>query len=71
MTQQCPREPGDRVNKKYNSIGASKCEKFERTKFSIEQEQRDILEYEKQQKEEIKRRQVEAMLLADLFRSFF
>ena len=71
MTQQCPREPGCRVNKIYNSCGAFKCDKFERTKFSIEQEQRDELKQRYQEIDEKKRRKEESELLADLFKSFF
>jgi len=65
------REPGCRVNKIYNSCGAFKCDKFERTKFSIEQEQRDELKQRYQEIDEKKRRKEESELLADLFKSFF
>lgn len=71
MTQQCPRESGDRIKKIYNSCGAFKCDKFNRTKYSIEQEQRDKVKQQQDLIDEQKRRREEAILLADLFKSFF
>lgn len=71
MTQQCPREPGDRVRKIYNSCGAFKCEKFDRSQFSIELEKHDRLKHEEDLINEQKRRHEEAEIIADLFKSFF
>lgn len=71
MTQQCPREPGDRIRKIYNSCGAFKCDKFIRTQYSTEQEGRDKIKEQQDLINEQKRRREEAILLADLFKSFF
>lgn len=71
MTQKCPREPADRVRKIYNSCEDFKCDKFERTKFSIEQEERDIIKQQQDLINENQRRQEEAAILSDLFKSFF
>jgi len=71
MTQQRPREPGDRIRKIYNSCGAFKCDKFDRTQYSIEQEKRDKVKQQQELIDEQKRMREDAILLADLFKSFF
>lgn len=71
MTQQCPREPGDRKLKNWNSIESFKCEKFDRPEYSITLEEQDKIDEKNEILAEEKRRKEEAELLTDLFKSFF